>query len=119
MVRIMIEPPKGNAESAVDNWVQNYNKWDADPVDHTHAETNTKLDGSGVRYVRADYRFIQDTPATTMLDRLERRLKSFQGGLWYRIGYHVCDHDESDRDECSWDDIRESGTVPSEIPQFT
>lgn len=121
MVRLFLEPPKGNAETAIDNWVQNYNEWESDPVEHTLAVTNTALDGSGVDYVQANYRFIQDSAATSLLDDLESRLQSLQGGLWYRIGYHDCNHDESNRDGCTWDttETRENGTIPPEIPELT
>lgn len=116
MVRLMIEPPKGEADSAVDNWVRNHNEWTGDPQEHSLTETNTELDGSGTEYVRGDYRFIQEEGADALLDDLEARLQDLQGGLWYRIGYHSCDHDESDRSGCSWGEVRENGSVPSDIP---
>lgn len=120
MVRLFIEPPKGNAESAVDNWAQNHTEWADDPVEHSLTETETEIDGDGTAYLRGDYRFIQEETPTSLLDRLESRLQSIQGGLWYRIGYHACTHDEDDPQPCSWDDseTRENGTVPSDIPTF-
>lgn len=120
MVRLYIEPPKGDAETAVNNWVENHNEWTDDPVDHTLAEVNTELDGSGTTYVRGDYRFVQDSTATDLLDDLEQRLGNLQGGLWYRIGYHVCEHDEDNPGACSFDDsmTRENGTIPSDIPDL-
>jgi len=118
MVRVMIEPPKGNAESAVDNWVQNYTEWAGDPVEHSLAETTAGIDGTGTTYVRGDYRFIQEEAVSTLLDDLEARLQSFQGGLWYRIGYHACDHNEDTPSPCAWDVTRENGPVPDDIPTF-
>lgn len=122
MVRLFIEPPQGDAQTAVGNWVQNHNEWVDDPVEHSLAETNTELDGSGTTYVRGDYRFFQDGTATDLLDDLETRLGNIQGGVWYRIGYHVCDHDESATTACSFQDadseIRENGTIPSDIPEL-
>jgi hypothetical protein len=125
MVRLYVEPPKGDAENAIDDWVQNHNEWTDGPQTHTFEETNTEVDGSGTQYVLGVYRFYQDTPETDLLDRLEDRLSSLQGGLWYRIGYHVCDHDEDQENKagCDWtapnSDIRESTGVPSDIPTFT
>jgi hypothetical protein len=120
MVRLFLEPPKGNSESAVDNWVQNHNEWVNDPVDHSLVETTTGIDGSGTAYLRGDYRFIQDGDKTTLLDDLGARLQNFQGGLWYRVGYHACDHDEQQSTPCSWTDaqseVRENGNIPSDIP---
>jgi hypothetical protein len=120
MVRLFIEPPKGNADQAINNWVENHNEWEDDPVEHSLTETTVGIDGSGTQYIRGDYRFIQDSDATTLLNRLENRLQSSQGGLWYRIGYHQCDHDEDQSTPCSWDgsETRENGDIPSDIPDL-
>lgn len=80
MVQIMTEPPKGNAESAVDNWVQNHNEWTGDSEDHSLSETTAGVDGNGTTHIRGNYRFVQDSTATDLLDRLEDRLQSLQGG---------------------------------------
>ena len=118
MVRLFIEPLRGNAEQAIDNWVQNHTEWTDDPVEHSLTETTASIDSSGTTYVRGDYRFIQEESATTLLDRLEDRLQSLQGGLWYRIGYHACTHDEINPSPCSWERARESGTIHDDIPEF-
>lgn len=115
MVRVILEPPKGEAESAVDNWVQNHTEWDDDPVEHTLTERNTEEDGSGTDYVRGDYRFIQEETPDALLDDLEDRLQSFQSGLWYRLKYHECTHDEDNPKPCSWDQVREADDVPGDI----
>jgi hypothetical protein len=78
---MFIEPPKGNAESAVGNWVQNHNEWTDDPVDHSLVEMTAGVDGDGTTYVRGDYRFIQGETPSELLDALESRLQSLQGGL--------------------------------------
>lgn len=116
MVRLFIEPPKGEAESAVDNWVQNHTEWTDDPVSHTLTETNTEIDGSGTAYLRGDYHFIQNEPTDDLLSDLEARLSGFQGGLWYRLAYHECDHDEEQSTPCAWEQTRESGDIPPDIP---
>lgn len=115
MVRLFLEPPRGEADSAVDNWVQNHNEWTDDPVDHSLIETT---DEDGNTMVVGDYRFVQDSTVTELLDTLEDRLSSLQGGLWYRIGYHACTHDEDDPQPCSWDEKRENGTVPDFVPSI-
>ena len=37
-----------------------------------------------------------------------------------RVAYHVCDHDEADREDCTWDEVREwtakDVTIPPELP---
>lgn len=119
MVRLYIEPPKGEADSAINNWVTNHNEWEDDADKQSLVELSTDSD-LNTTYVRADYRFIQDSTVTTLLDDLERNLSNIQGGLWYRIGYHKCDHDDNPSANCDWDPnkTRENGTVPSDIPNF-
>jgi len=119
MLRVFIEPPKGDAENAVDNWVSNYSEWTADPVEHSLTEATAGIDGSGTAYVRGDWRFIdQGESPTEILDDLSGRLQSFQGGLWHRLGYHLCSHDEDQPHACSWDQSLEWGTIPSDIPEI-
>lgn len=118
MTRLYIEPPNGNAQNAIDNWVQNHNEWTDDPVEHTVSETQLDEDDSGSVAVTADYRFVQEETPTALLDDLESKLNSFQSGLWYRVGYHECDHDEENVSGCSWEEVRENGTIPSYVPEF-
>lgn len=119
MVRVFFEPPKGTPEMAVNNWVSNYNEWTEDPVAHSLTETTAGVDGMETAYFRGDWRFWDqgETP-TDMLRDLSERLRSFQGGLWHRLAYHVCTHDEDRPQPCSWDEKVESGTIPSDIPDF-
>lgn len=118
MVRVCIEAPNGEAANAVDNWVTNHTVWESDPVNHTLGEVTVPPDGT--TYLRGNYRFVQDVTATALLDDLESRLQSLQNGRWYRIGYHACDHHPLDEPPtpCSWEQTREHGTVPSDIPTF-
>jgi hypothetical protein len=118
MVRVMIEPPRGEAENAVDNWVQNHNEWTDYPKEHSLTETTAGTDDDGTSYVRGGYRFIQEGAADELLDDLAGRLDSFQGGLWYRLGYHECDHDEDSPTGCDWEQVRENGSVPPDIPRL-
>jgi len=115
-VRIYVEPPRGGAEEAVNNWVENHNQWEHDSVEHELTEATAGIDDDGTLYARGDWRFIQEETADELLDDLEERLQNFQGGLWYRAGYHACDHDEDEPTPCSWEDTREWGDVPDNIP---
>jgi len=60
MVRVFSQPPRGNAENAVNNWVANYSEWTSDPVEHELTETAAEIDGTGTQYVRGDWRFEGD-----------------------------------------------------------
>ena len=101
MVRLMVEPPKGESEEAVNNWVENHNQWDDDPVAHDLTEATAEIDGDGTTYARGDYRFVQEETADELLNNLEDRLQDFQDGLWYRLAYHACDHDGDESTPCS------------------
>lgn len=119
MVRVLCEPPKGEAENAIDNWVQNYSEWTEDTTEHSLTETTAGVDGTGTVHVRGDWRFIdQGEDPTNILQDLSRRLDSLQGGLWHRLGYHVCSHDEDNPQPCSWGQKVESGTIPGDIRDF-
>lgn len=119
MIRVYCEPPKGDADTAIQNWVDNYSEWTGDPVTHELVETNAAMDDSGTTYLRGDWRFHdQGEAATDILDDLSSRLQSINSGLWHRLGYHVCDHDEATATACSWDQTLEWGTVPNDIPTF-
>ena len=107
MVRVHLEPPKRDVETAVNQWVANHPEWTADPVEHTLTTVET---GDGTEHVLGNYRFEQSTGQTALLDDLEARLSTLQ--VWYRIQYHICDYDEPEPDGCTWDETRESGTVP-------
>ena len=114
MIRVFSEPPLGDAQTAVDKWVSNHNEWNSDPA--SHSLTIKEIDGG--QFLMGDYRFIQEgeTP-TGILTDLSDRLKSVQGGLWHRLGYHVCSHDETSPAACAWDTTVEYGTVPAFVPE--
>ena len=118
MVRLIVERPKGESEEAVNNWVENYNQWNDDPVSHELTEATAHLDGDGTTYARGDYRFVQEETGDELLDDLERRLQDFQDGLWYRLAYHACDHDGDEPAPCRWEDTREGGDVPEDVPSI-
>lgn len=112
-VRVFVEPPKGEAENAIDNWVSNYSEWTGESAEYGLSEPPA-ADG----YLIGEWRFEEQGEAPTgILERLYDNLSTHQGGLWFRAFYHVCDHDREDNfGDCPTADYAaEYGAVPDEI----
>lgn len=115
-LRIYLEPPKVDAETVIDNWIQDYSDSSHNASTDNLREATTGLGENGTKYVVGSYLFHHHTSVTTLLDDLESELQSFGNEVWYRIGYHECDHDEDDRTGCSWEKVRSGGSVPNSVP---
>lgn len=63
-----------------------------------------------------DLTFAWSEDKSIILDQLDGYLSAYCD--WYRIWYHICDHDESERGNCSWDAQREGGQVPEWVAVF-
>jgi len=120
MVRMLMEAVLSaeDVQAIVDEWINNHNEWTEDPVEHSLSEVNTEEDGSGVDYLRGDFRFIQEESLTALLDDLVSTYDSSPASFWYRVVYHECDHDKDNPTNCRWDEKRESGVIPTEVPDF-
>lgn len=117
MVRAFVEKPAGELSAAVDDWAANFEPWDGDRVSHGLTERNTELNGSGIDYICGEWRFRRNGEVPSgILNSISTELDGFDGGLWHRIGYHVCDHDEDFATPCAWDEVIESGSIPSGVP---
>lgn len=124
MIRVCIGPNDKmtlqQANDALDTWVGNHSEWVEDSVEHAVSETNTQLDGSGTAYWLGSYRFGYSDAKDNLVQKCEDKIVNKCD--WYRLGYHICDHDENDRGGCSWDDEREwtakDVTIPSGVPTF-
>lgn len=124
MIRLLTESPAGltveevNAE--VQMWVDSHAEWFADSVSHEVIEVRVgdiSDDLLGTVYLRGDFRFEWDAQtATELLDSLEAQLMG--SVAWWRIGYHSCHHDESNPQGCAWDQEREFGIIPLDIPNL-
>lgn len=106
---------------AMDDWVSKHSEWTADPDDHTIEETALYPRDPGTVYYRGVYRFELSDAKDNLLQKAGDKLKKKVD--WYRLGYHVCDHDETAREGCSWDDEREwtsknTASIPSDVPDF-
>jgi hypothetical protein len=105
------------AQAWIDDWVADEDTWTGDPVQHEIGARNTRIDGSGTDYFGGDFRFEQ----TNSKANIAQNFSTFVGVFtdWHRLAYHECTHDEDNRQPCSWDDLFESGTVPSDIPDIS
>lgn len=106
-----------DAETHVNNWLDSHNQWADDLESHTLREIQDDTRGT---YWTCSARFTFDDTKSELLQYIEDKL---QGNcLWYRIGYHNCNHDGSGTPACSWDDSVEwtdSGeTVPNWVNDF-
>lgn len=70
----------------------------------------------GGEWYQTELAFEWTEDKTHILDNLHLYAQSYCE--WHRIGYHVCSHDEDEPEPCSWDEQRESGTVPEYIPDM-
>lgn len=99
-------------------WMTNMQPWTDDEVVNEVPSNmrNTNIDGDGVDYYAVQLAFEWTEDKSIILDQINGYLSSYCD--WHRIGYHVCDHDEQERDGCSWDEVREGGSVPDDIPSL-
>jgi hypothetical protein len=112
-VRVYVEPPKGNSQEAITNWVENYSEWQGRVDDHalTAVPEHDWLTGGW---------FLEDQgeEATGIVTDLSDKLSSFQGGLGHRIVYYISEHDADNPGECVPVEATESGDVPSAVPDI-
>lgn len=102
-------------ESNINDWVASNAEWVEDTEGHSLTERNTM---SGDSWHGATVRFELSDAKDNLLQKFEDKLKNKVD--WYRVHYHGCDHDETDRGGCSWQDKAEwtdkDVTIPSYIP---
>lgn len=121
MFRVMLGPnDKRSLEetnSALDTWVANHSEWTGDYQEHRVVETDTS---SGYVYWNGGYRFHIVDAKDNLWTKLEDKLVNKHD--WYRLGFHVCEHDDRPVGNCGWDEKREwvdkDVVIPSEIPDF-
>ena len=122
-VRLHAEPPKGDAENAVDNWITNFSRWTGgaeQPLGETQTqETETAFVAGGWYFVD------NDEDRQNVIISLSDELATFQSGLWHYAAYSASNHDLEARGGDSWQYLVDSEnrstdakTVPSEIPRF-
>lgn len=122
MVRIHAEKPRNKTvteiDSAVQDWVSSYSEWAEDHITHVISLSTAP---SGTEWVTGDFRFLSSDDKTALLNDAESTLQNEVN--WYRLGYHICSHDEQSTTSCGWEDVREwtknkNTTIPSEVQTF-
>ncbi|UTF52749.1 hypothetical protein [Natronosalvus rutilus] len=107
-------------ETAIDTWLQQNARWEADHITHQLHERNTATDGTGEVYYTVDVRFLEEDTKANLTQKFEDKLVNKVD--WYRLGYHSCTHDESNGGPCLWDDRLEwtdkDVTIPNGIPSI-
>lgn len=119
MFRIVAEKPSDvdetQANQLVDQWLQTHTPWAEDPTPHRIDLVDDPLSNAPVHF-SGDVRFERDIDMVTIREQITTDIAGIAS--WHRIAYHKCTHDEDSASPCSWDDVTEDGTVPSDVPDF-
>jgi len=97
-------------------WVTNMTPWTSEEVTNEVPDGPTETVDGDNQYYQVELAFEWTEDKAIILDQLDEFLASYCD--WHRFGYHVCTHDEENRQPCSWDEKRENGTVPDYIPSI-
>lgn len=121
MFRVFIGKGKmsiADLETRLNDWKTNNNRWTDDSVAHELNEYRA-IDGTLICY-QMSIRFDQTDMKANLLQKLTDKLDNKVD--WYRVGYHICDHDDENGSPCSWDDVVEwtakDVTIPTDVPNI-
>lgn len=114
MIRFRCSPDADQylIDEYIPQWLVTHSAWEK--ADNQPPELLFDSPEEEFQYYRANWRFSWSAPKSVLLSNLETYTGTY--APWYSIGYHVCDHDEAEPDGCVWDDVLESGPIPSELP---
>ena len=120
MFRVVAAKPDSigetQANQIVDQWLADNTPWTDDQTPHEITLVENTPISDRPTHFRGDVRFEFSDDKPALFDQIETDLNGIAS--WYRIGYHKCDHDETDATPCSWGETREGGNVPDSIPTF-
>lgn len=106
--------------TAMDDWVSKQSEWTNDTKEHVIEDARDGDTGDPLGHRDGTYRFLIEDAKDNLLQKCEDKLVNKVD--WYRIGYHECNHDETGRDGCPWDEQREwtdkDATIPDHVPVF-
>jgi len=97
----------------LETWLTNMQSWDADEVTNTAPTERDPLADGASPYYSGDLAFAWSEDRAVIEDQLSQYAAAYCD--WYRLGYHVCTHDEDEPQPCTWDSVNESGVVPDHI----
>lgn len=95
-------------------WLTNMQPWSGGEVANSVPDAPTSPFDSDLKYYSVELAFDWSEDKSIILDQLDGYVSAYCD--WSRLGYHVCDHDEDDRTGCQWEEIRENGSVSSDVP---
>ena len=98
--------------SWLDTLLTNLEPWASDEVSNDLPTEKEPLESEYDPYYQGELAFEWTEDRSHILDNLDSYAASYCN--WHRIGYHECTHD-SDGGPCSWDEQRESGSIPTYI----
>jgi len=98
-------------------WLTNMTPWEADEVTNEVPVTwNAGVGNEGTEAFHAELAFEWTQDRDIILDNLNQQMAAWCD--WNRLFWHECSHDESQPQPCEWNEKRENGTVPADIPDW-
>lgn len=107
----------GSFHGWLGTWLANMSPWEAPDVTNSVPNGPLSTVDSNTDYYAIELAFDWSEDKSHILDNLDQFLDAYCD--WHRIGYHVCTHDETDPTPCTWEETRESGSVPAYVPSLT
>lgn len=112
--------PTAALQTALDDWTSKRDKWEDDNAETGQVQiADSVTEGVPGTFRWYDIRFEQTDTKANILQKLGDKLKNKVA--WYRIGYHVCPHDEASPGPCTWDDQLDwpdTASIPDYAPTF-
>jgi len=95
-------------------WLVTHTSWEA-TENEPPSLYQPDPDDEQKRY-ESEWRFAWTASKSVLLSNLLAETEFYAS--WYRVGYHVCDHDAEQMGNCQWDDVQEYGAVPRGVPDL-
>jgi hypothetical protein len=113
--RVRLVYSEGGAASFngwLETWLTNMQPW-AERENGVPSTVEPYPDSDWPAHYRGDLTFDWSEDKAIIEDQLNGYLGPYCD--WGIVGYHICDHDEADRDGCSWESVTEHGIIPEGV----